>query len=85
MADVHCPRLIHFHSVSTVHFYGSFVIHSSTEHIINKDPLVRSSMIFGNGRPQNGILVDPFNTVSEDTSAVEEYINKIWCVRDAHV
>ncbi|CDO77398.1 hypothetical protein BN946_scf184857.g4 [Trametes cinnabarina] len=51
------------------------------EKIINQDPHVKCSMIFGSGRFQNGILVEPMDEFAIDTSdpkQVEQFRNLIW-------
>ncbi|KAI9060104.1 acetyl-CoA synthetase-like protein [Trametes sanguinea] len=51
------------------------------EKIINEDPHVRCSMMFGSGKFQNGILIEPktpFTIDPEDPKQVEEFRNKIW-------
>ncbi|KAM5540084.1 hypothetical protein V8D89_006224 [Ganoderma adspersum] len=51
------------------------------EKMINEDPHVRSSIMFGRGRFQNGLLVEPtadFAIDPRDMKKVEEYRNKIW-------
>ena len=50
--------------------------------MINDDPHVHSSVMFGRGKFQNGILVEPaedFAIDPMDLKKVEEYRNKIWC------
>ena len=52
-----------------------------TEMMINEDPHVHSSIIFGHGRFQNGVLVEPvenFPVDPTDSKHLEEYRNKIW-------
>ncbi len=52
-----------------------------TEKIINEDPHVRSSVMFGRGKFQNGVLIEPtedFAIDPMDVKKVEEYRNKIW-------
>ncbi|KAI1789118.1 acetyl-CoA synthetase-like protein [Ganoderma leucocontextum] len=51
------------------------------EKIINEAPHVRCSVMFGRGRFQNGLLVEPsedFVIDPTDLKKVEEYRNKIW-------
>ncbi|KAI0634096.1 acetyl-CoA synthetase-like protein [Trametes polyzona] len=51
------------------------------ESIINKDPHVHCSVMFGRGKFQNGILVEPaedFQVDSSDVKAVEAFRNLIW-------
>ncbi|KAM5543040.1 hypothetical protein V8D89_003424 [Ganoderma adspersum] len=51
------------------------------EMIINEDPHVRSSIIFGHGMFQNGVLVQPiedFLVDPTDSKRLEEYRDKIW-------
>ena len=58
------------------------------ERMINEDPHIRASIMFGRGKFQNGLLVEPsedFVFDPADLKKVEEYRNKIWwaqiCVR----
>ena len=54
-----------------------------TERMINEDPHVRASIMFGRGKFQNGHLVEPsgdFVIDPTDLKKVEEYRNKIWYV-----
>ncbi|KAI0631526.1 acetyl-CoA synthetase-like protein [Trametes polyzona] len=51
------------------------------EKIINQDPHLRCSVMFGRGRFQNGIIVEPQPEFAIDPSnpkEVEEFRNKIW-------
>ncbi|KAI0808043.1 acetyl-CoA synthetase-like protein [Fomes fomentarius] len=51
------------------------------ERIINEDPLVEDCLIFGNGRVQNGVLVQPtaeFAFDPTDEQALASFRNKIW-------
>ncbi|RPD79489.1 acetyl-CoA synthetase-like protein [Lentinus tigrinus ALCF2SS1-7] len=51
------------------------------EHIINNDSLVRSSVVFGNGKFQNGVLIDPqvgSHVDPHDRNSIEAYRNQIW-------
>ncbi|KAI0821733.1 acetyl-CoA synthetase-like protein [Trametes gibbosa] len=51
------------------------------EKFINEDPHVKQSIMFGRGRFQNGILVDPqeeFTVDPNDIKQVEDFRNKIW-------
>ena len=54
-----------------------------TERMINEDPHVRASIMFGRGKFQNGLLIEPsgdFVIDPTDLKKVEEYRNKIWYV-----
>ncbi|KAI1789126.1 acetyl-CoA synthetase-like protein [Ganoderma leucocontextum] len=50
------------------------------EQIINEDPRVRASLMFGRGKFQNGVLVEPaaFALDPSDMAQVEAFRNKIW-------
>ncbi|OJT12273.1 Linear gramicidin synthase subunit D [Trametes pubescens] len=51
------------------------------EKIINADPHVKCSIMFGRGRFQNGILIEPqdeFAIDPKDMKQLEEFRNKIW-------
>ncbi len=53
-----------------------------TEKIINDDPHVKCSLMFGRGKFQNGLLIEPTEDYAFDPSDVkklEVYRNKIWC------
>jgi hypothetical protein len=57
------------------------------ERILDQDPLVTSSVMFGQGRFNAGALVDPiaeqrFDPV--DATLLEEFRNKIWSVLPCH-
>lgn len=59
------------------------VAERATEKMINEDPHVRSSIMFGRGRFQNGLLVEPvvdFAIDPTDMKKVEEYRNNVWYV-----
>lgn len=46
-----------------------------------EDPHVRSCVVFGQGRFQNGVLIEPTPDCKfdpQDVKALEEYRNKIW-------
>lgn len=52
-----------------------------TEQIINEDPRVKVSVMFGRGKFQNGVLVEPaadFALDPSDMAQVEAFRNKIW-------
>ncbi|PIL27263.1 hypothetical protein GSI_10408 [Ganoderma sinense ZZ0214-1] len=51
------------------------------ENIIREDPHVRSCVVFGQGRFQNGTLIEPkaeYRFDPQDTAALEDFRNKIW-------
>ncbi|KAI9065203.1 acetyl-CoA synthetase-like protein [Trametes sanguinea] len=51
------------------------------EKIINQDPHVKCSMMFGSGKLQNGVLVEPkeqFAIDPNDVKQVEQFRNDIW-------
>jgi hypothetical protein len=53
------------------------------EIILNQDPHVLSSVIFGRGHFQAGVIVDPkpaFKFDPSDLAKLAEFRNKIWCV-----
>ena len=54
-----------------------------SEKIINGDPHVKCSVMFGRGKFQNGVLIEPTEDYTfdpKDTRKLEAYRNKIWCV-----
>lgn len=54
-----------------------------SEKIINDDPHVKSSVMFGRGKFQNGVLIEPTEDYAFDPSdikQVEMFRNKIWFV-----
>ncbi|RPD79527.1 acetyl-CoA synthetase-like protein [Lentinus tigrinus ALCF2SS1-7] len=51
------------------------------EHIINEDPHIASSILFGEGKLQNGVLIEPSpdcDVVSGDPDSLRSYRNRIW-------
>lgn len=51
-----------------------------------QDPHVQSAIMFGRGRLQSGILIEPkkeFSVDVNDPRALEAFKNKIWYVRRA--
>ncbi|TBU23410.1 acetyl-CoA synthetase-like protein [Dichomitus squalens] len=51
------------------------------EKMINEDPFVKSSVMFGRGKFQNGVLIEPtedFQIDPTDAKQLEAYRNKIW-------
>ncbi|RPD77018.1 acetyl-CoA synthetase-like protein [Lentinus tigrinus ALCF2SS1-7] len=53
----------------------------TTERMINEDPHVKSSVMFGRGKFQNGVLIQPaeeFVFDPSDVKKLEEYRNLIW-------
>ena len=51
------------------------------EHIIRDDPHVRDCLIFGQGKFQNGVLVEPkpeYVFDPRDEKKLEEFRNKLW-------
>ncbi|KAF4612669.1 hypothetical protein D9613_011881 [Agrocybe pediades] len=51
------------------------------EDILNRDPLVQSSLIFGRGRFQAGVLINPkpeFQFDSTDEAKLADFRNKVW-------
>ena len=58
------------------------------ESLLNKDPHVTASVIFGRGRFNAGVLVEPipeFQLDPSDEKKVAEFRNKIWFVRTSLV
>ena len=54
------------------------------EGILNGDPHVKSAVMFGRGRFNPGVIIDPkpeFAFDPEDQEKLEEFRNKVWCVR----
>ena len=53
--------------------------HSCAEAILVQDPHVHACLMFGRGRFQNGILIQPKEPFDpSDEAKLEEYRNKIW-------
>ena len=55
----------------------------ATEAILVQDPHIRAAVIFGRGRPQNGVIIEPapkFKFDVDDEVAWEMFIEMIWCV-----
>ncbi len=51
----------------------------SSEAILCQDPHVHACLMFGRGRFQNGILIQPKELFDpSDEAKLEEYRNKIW-------
>ena len=53
------------------------------EGILNGDPHVKSTVMFGRGRSNPGVIIDPkqeFAFDPEDQEKLAEFRNKIWCV-----
>ena len=51
------------------------------EHIIREDPHVRGCLIFGQGKFQNGVLIEPkpeYVFDPRDEKKLEEFRNKLW-------
>lgn len=54
---------------------------ASPEAILLQDPLVHAAIIFGRGRFQNGVIVQPKQPFEpNDEAKLEEFRNAIWCV-----
>lgn len=50
------------------------------EAILLEDPNVYACLMFGRGRFQNGVLIQPEEAFDpSDEAALEAYRNKIWC------
>ena len=55
-----------------------------TEHILNQDPHVHVSIVFGRGRFNAGVLIEPkeeFKFDPIDQAKLAEFRNKIWYVK----
>jgi hypothetical protein len=53
----------------------------ATEAILNQDPHIRSAILFGRGKFQNGVLIDPKSEFAFDASNVQQLVdfrNIIW-------
>lgn len=53
------------------------------EEIINEDPHVRTCLMFGLGKFQNGVLIEPqadFKFDPQDVEKLQEFRNKIWYI-----
>ena len=51
------------------------------ENILNQDPRILSSIIFGSNRNQTGVLIDPdpaFKFDPDDESKLAKFRNDIW-------
>lgn len=62
-----------------------FLIHRrmtrSSEKILVKHPLVANAVIFGRGKFQNGVIIDPtpgHHIDPEDTEALAQFRREIW-------
>ena len=56
--------------------------------MINEDPFVRGAVMFGRGKFQNGVLIEPtedFQIDPTDVKQLEAYRNKIWYVNSVRV
>ncbi len=54
---------------------------SLLEAILLQDPLVHAAIIFGRGRFQNGVIIQPKEPFeSSDEAKLEEFRNAVWCV-----
>ena len=52
-----------------------------TERLINEDPHVKSSVMFGRGKFQNGVLIEPSDGINVDANDAQQlaaFRNKIW-------
>ena len=53
------------------------------ENILNGDPHVKSAVMFGRGRFNPGVIIDPkpeFAFDPEDQEKLAEFRNTVWCV-----
>ena len=58
-------------------------LHPHSETIITEDPHIQGCIMFGQGKFQNGVLIEPnpeFKFDPRDTTKLQEFRNKIWCV-----
>ncbi|KAG0151602.1 hypothetical protein CROQUDRAFT_712790 [Cronartium quercuum f. sp. fusiforme G11] len=59
------------------------------ETILNSNPAIKSSLMFGRGKPANGVIIEPeedFVVDVTDREAVERYIDLIWpSIREANI
>ena len=57
-----------------------------SEHIINESPYVSACIVFGHGKFQNGVLIQPipeYQFDPTDKKALEEFRNRIWCALES--
>lgn len=62
------------------------IVDPISENLLNQDPHVLSSVMFGRGRFNAGVLVDPkpeFKFDPADSIKLAEFRNKIWSVDSA--
>lgn len=78
-------RRIRFLSVSSMPQVGGGTLgltpRCDTEKIINDDPYVKNSVMFGRGKFQNGVLIEPKEDYAFDPSDIkklETFRNKFW-------
>jgi len=60
---------------------------AALERLLDQDPLIISSVIFGQGRFNAGVLVDPIAEQRfdpADATLLEEFRNKIWSAVPCH-
>ena len=62
---------------------GENVVPAPMEDVIMSSPLVGGALIFGRGRNQVGVLLEPRPGVHVDD--LVEFRNKIWCVAILHI
>lgn len=58
-----------------------------SEIIINSDPHVHACLIFGQGKFQNGVLIEPkeeYKFNPKNSTKLEEFRNKIWYASLSH-
>jgi long-subunit acyl-CoA synthetase (AMP-forming) len=60
-------------------YSGENVVPAPVENIIMSSPLVCGTLIFGQGRNQVGVLLEP--RPGMQVNDVVEFRNKIWCVQ----
>jgi hypothetical protein len=58
--------------------YESFL--KRAESMLNQDPHIFAVIMFGRGRFQNGVLIQPKEPFEPTEEALAEFRNKVWCV-----
>ena len=52
------------------------------EALISQDPAVAAAIVFGHGRFQNGVLLQPREPFDPaDARSLEAFRDRVWCVR----
>ena len=66
-----------------IHSSGEKTVPAPMETLIGSSPLLSGACMFGRGRSQTGVLVEPrpeYAIDVTDDEQVAEFRNKIWCV-----